>query len=139
VAKKLPGSIYDYMWELHNSPNQRRMIAEINKHYKTDLIIMDGTKAFVDGGPESGKEVEPGLLLASTDRVAIDAVAVAILRSYGSTSHVMNGRIFDLEQIRQAAEIGVGVSSTADIKLQPLNEETAEVSSKIANILEREG
>jgi uncharacterized protein (DUF362 family) len=29
VAKRVPGGIYDYMWELHGSPNQRKMIAEI--------------------------------------------------------------------------------------------------------------
>jgi len=28
VAKRLPGGIYDYMWELHGSPFQRQMIAE---------------------------------------------------------------------------------------------------------------
>jgi len=27
VAKKLPGGMYDYMWELHTSPYQRQMIA----------------------------------------------------------------------------------------------------------------
>ena len=63
---------------------------------------MDGIKAFVDGGPEQGHEVEPMLLLASKDRVAIDAVGVAILRSYGSTHNVMNGRIFELDQLKRA-------------------------------------
>jgi uncharacterized protein (DUF362 family) len=37
VAKKVPGGIYDYMWELHGSPFQRQMIAEINGHYNLDL------------------------------------------------------------------------------------------------------
>jgi uncharacterized protein (DUF362 family) len=27
VAKKVPGSVYDYMWELHSSPFQRQMIS----------------------------------------------------------------------------------------------------------------
>jgi uncharacterized protein (DUF362 family) len=57
VAKKVPGSLYDYMWELHSSPSQRKMIAEINSHCKADLIMMDGIQAFVDGGPEQGKTV----------------------------------------------------------------------------------
>lgn len=79
VAKRVPGIMYDYMWELHSSPYQRLMIAEVNRFYKTDLIVMDAVKAFVNGGPERGKIVEPNLLLASKDRVAIDAVGVAIL------------------------------------------------------------
>jgi len=40
---------------------------------------MDGIKAFISGGPEKGELIEPNLLLASEDRVAIDAVGVAIL------------------------------------------------------------
>ena len=138
VAKKVPGTIYDYMWELHGSPYQRMMIAEINKYYKVDLIIMNGIKAFVDGGPERGKEVQPDLLLASKDRVAIDAVGVAVLRSYGSTSHIMNGNIFDLDQIRRAAELGVGISSASEIRLTPLNSASHEAADKIAEMLERE-
>ena len=139
VAKKVPGSLYDYMWELHGSPYQRQMIAEINKHYTADLIVMDGIKAFVDGGPERGKEVEPNLMLASKDRVAIDAVAVAILRGYGSTGHIMNGRIFELEQIRRASELEIGVQSAKEIQLTPINDECRDCAKEIAARLEREG
>lgn len=78
VAKRVPGGLYNYMWELHGSPYQRLMIAEINKFYKVDFVFMDAIKAFVSGGPERGTVVEPNLLLASRDRVAIDAVGVAI-------------------------------------------------------------
>jgi uncharacterized protein (DUF362 family) len=90
VAKKVPEGLYDYMWELHGSLFQRLMIAEINKFYNVDLVVMDAIKAFVSNGPERGDLVEPDLLLASRDRVAIDAVGVAVLRSYGSTKNVTN-------------------------------------------------
>ena len=139
VARKLPGSLYDYMWELHGSPYQRQMIAEINRHYKPDFIVMDGVKAFIDGGPDRGKEVEPNLLLASSDRVAIDAVGVAVLRSYGATSNITKGRIFDLDQLHRAAELEIGVKSAAEIKLTALNDETREIADKLAGILKREG
>ncbi len=137
VAKKVPGSLYDYMWELHGSPHQRHMIAEVNVHYKPELVIMDGVKAFVDGGPERGKEVQPDLMLASSDRVALDAVGVAILRSYGSTNHIMKGRIFELDQLRRASELGLGAKSAAEIRLTPLNEECKECATQIAGILNR--
>jgi uncharacterized protein (DUF362 family) len=139
VAKKMPGSHYDYMSELHGSSHQRKMIAEINKHYKADIVIMDGIEAFVDGGPESGKEVQPNLMLASTDRVAIDAVGIAILRSYGSTNQVMNGRIFELDQIQRAAQLGVGVQAANQIKLTPVNDASIEPVSRILEILKHEG
>ncbi len=138
VAKKLPHELYDYMWELHSSPHQRHLIAEINKHYNVDFVIMDGIKAFVDGGPERGKVVEPNIMLASTDRVAIDAVGVAVLRSFGSTNHIMNGRIFELEQIQRAAELGVGVKSAERINLIGVNPESSDEVCRISEILKRD-
>ena len=131
VAKRVPGTIYDYMWELHGSPFQRLMIAEINKFYPADLIIMDGMKAFVSGGPEKGQLVEPGFLLASQDRVAIDAVGVAILRIFGADGHIGEGGIFGLDQLRRAAELGVGVKSASEIRLAPLDDESRRFTKKI--------
>jgi len=139
IARRLPGSIYNYMWELHGSPYQRLMIAEINKHYNCDIVIMDALRAFTDGGPEKGTSVEPGLLLASTDRVAIDAVGIAILRGYVSTKNVMNGRIFELPQINRAAELGVGVNSPGKIEVVPVNAESVKDAETISVRLVREG
>jgi len=139
AAKRVPGGLYDYMAELHGSPYQRLMIAEINRFYKVDLVVMDAMKAFISRGPESGDLVEPGLLLASKDRVAVDAAGVAILRSYGSTENVMKGRIFDLDQIRRASELGIGVKSASEIKVIPLNDEARPTASKIENVLRNEG
>jgi len=42
---------YEYMKELHTSPDQRKMITEINEPFKPALIVLDGIDAFVDGGP----------------------------------------------------------------------------------------
>jgi uncharacterized protein (DUF362 family) len=128
------GGLYNYMWELHSSPYQRLMIAEINKYIPCHLVIMDGLKAFVTEGPDKGKLVEPGLLILSEDRVAADAVGVGILRSFGTTPKVMKGKIFDQEQIKRAAELGVGVRSPAEIELVPVN---PEAESVIADIIKQ--
>ena len=139
VAKRLPGGVYDFMWELHTSPFQRQMIAEINRHYRVDVVVMDGIRAFVSAGPERGEVVEPNLLFASTDRVALDAVGVAVLRLYGAKGGVAEGKIFGLDQIRRAAELGVGVSSAGEILLKPLNGESREDVEKIKGVLAAEG
>jgi uncharacterized protein (DUF362 family) len=115
------------------------MIAEINRFYKTDLIIMDAIEGFVNGGPDRGELIKPNLIIASDDRVAIDAVGIALLRLYGSTPEVMKGRIFNLEQISRAVQLGVGVKSASDIKLIPLDNKTRRISDKIENILQTEG
>lgn len=123
VAKRVPGGMYDYMWELHATPNQRLKIAEINSFYRTDLVLMDGIKAFITDGPDRGKVVEPNLLLASRDRVAIDAVGVAILRRYGSSGVIAKGRVFDQDQLHRASELGFGAKNPDEIRLIPLNAE----------------
>ena len=135
VAKKVPGGTYDYMWELHSSPFQRQMIAEINNHYNLDLVLMDGIKAFSTDGPEKGKEVEPNLLMASKDRVAIDAVGVAILKMYGAKGKIGEANIFEQDQLKRAAELGIGVKSVDEITLTPLNDESREDVDRINQIL----
>ena len=135
VAKKVPGGIYDYMWELHGSPFQRQMIAEINCSYDLDFVLMDGIKAFVTGGPEKGTLVEPKLLLASRDRVAIDAVGAAILKMYGAKGKVGEAEVFEQDQLKRAAELGFGVKSVAEIHLEPLNDETGLETDKIERVL----
>lgn len=57
-------------------------IAEISLCWQPDLILMDGRKAFVSGGPDTGQLVEPGLVLASGDLVAIDVEAMKVLLTY---------------------------------------------------------
>jgi uncharacterized protein (DUF362 family) len=54
AAKQVPGQGYNYMSELHNSADQRVMIAEINSAYSPDLVVLDGVEAFTTGGPEAG-------------------------------------------------------------------------------------
>ena len=117
VAKQVPGEGYNYMSELHGSPHQRRMIAEINAAYEPDLVLLDGVEAFVDGGPAQGTRVDAQVILAGTDRVAIDAIGVAILRLFGTTPEVRKGPIFELEQIARAVELDLGVDGPDRIEL----------------------
>jgi len=135
VAKKVSRIMYDYMWELHSSPFLRQMIAEINNHYNLDLVVMDGIKAFISDGPEKGKTVEPGLLLASKDRVAIDAVGVAILKMYGAKGKVGEADVFEQDQLKRAAELGFGVKSSDGIRLIPINSESKEAVEQIDQLL----
>lgn len=111
LAAKTVNGGYNYMQELHNSAHQRHMIAEINAAYTPSLIIMDGVEAFVNGGPDRGKKVDSEVVLAGSDRIALDAMGVAILRMFGTTPEVSSGRIFEQEQIARAVELGLGIDS----------------------------
>ena len=131
VARHDPQNGYNYMAELHSSENQRLMIAEINQTYENHLIIMDATKAFVRGGPERGDLANPNVILVGKDRVAMDAVGVAILRLFGTTPEVSEGRVFQQEQIARAVELGIGIQSAKDIQLISLDAESEKFARKI--------
>jgi uncharacterized protein (DUF362 family) len=128
---------YSYMRELHGSPHQRKMIAEINAPFTPDLIVLDGIDAFVDGGPMNGKRAKGNVFLASTDRVAIDAVGVAVLKSLGSNDQIMKRKIFKQEQIARAVELGLGASSPSGIDLFPVDDQSRDYRNRIAEVLEK--
>ncbi len=138
VARTVPNVNHDFMNELHTSPRQRSMIAEISRFFRTDLVVMDATEGFASGGPDKGKLVQPGVIFACSDRVAIDAAGVALLRSYGTVPDVADGKIFELEQIRRAAELGVGVASAGAIRLVPLDGAGEAAAHRIQDQLDRE-
>jgi len=119
------------MTELHSSKYHREMIAEINCVYKPDLIIMDGIITFVDRGPMEGTRVEANVFVAGTDKIAIDAVGVAILRILGTTPEVTNGPIFEQDQIKRAVELGLGVTSPKEIEFLTDSEESEEFVAEI--------
>ena len=128
---------YDYMSELHGSPHQRKLIAEINAPFKPDLVVLDGIDAFVDGGPDSGKRAEGNVFLASTDRVATDAVGLAILKHLGSNAPIMNTKIFEQEQIARAVEIGLGAASPSEIEVIAANDESRKYRDHVVAILNK--
>ncbi len=128
---------YEYMKELHTSPDQRKMIAEINEPFKPALIVLDGIDAFVDGGPATGKLAKSRVFLASIDRVAIDAVGVAILKLLGSNEKIMKPKIFEQEQIARAAELGLGVSSSSEIEVKPADMNSQDYSDQVTEVLRK--
>jgi len=128
---------YEYMTELHGSRHQRKMIAEINLPFQPDLIVLDGIEAFVDGGPMNGKRAQGNVFLASTDRVATDAVGVAILKLLGSNDQIMTPKIFEQEQIARAVEIGLGASSPSEIDVLPVDDQSREYRNRVVEILNK--
>jgi uncharacterized protein (DUF362 family) len=126
---------FAYMQELHRSPHQQEMIAEINTAFEPDLVVMDGVDAFVDGGPATGKKAKGSVFWAATDRVAVDAVGVAMLKHLGSNRTVMESDIFELRQIKRAAELGIGVGSASEISLVPVDDASVGLCGTLGDIL----
>jgi len=131
VARYDPEDGYDFMGELHGSRYQRHMIAEINAAYEPVFVIMDAIEGFQKVDQIQGRSFHLAYFLASRDRVAIDAVGVALLRIFGTTDTVSKGRIFDQGTIARAAELGLGASAPDEIELIAVNEEAGDICNKI--------
>jgi uncharacterized protein (DUF362 family) len=86
--------------------------AEINLVWQPDLILMDGRKAFVSGGPDKGELVEPGIIMASGDMVAIDVEALKVLQSYPADNR-LSGDPYELPQIATALKHGLTAANGA--------------------------
>lgn len=81
-------------------------LGEANLWGLPDLVIMDGRKSFVTGGPSRGRVVEPGLILASADPVAVDMEAVKVLMAYRASNRLLAPEL--VPHIRTARERGLG-------------------------------
>jgi uncharacterized protein (DUF362 family) len=120
---------------MHQSPDMRRMIAELNTGYRPDLVVLDGVVAFTDGGPSRGQLKTGNVMIAGTDRIAVDAVGVAMLKHLGANEAIMGRKIFEQEQIARAVELKLGVESADAIELVTSDAESQATANALRAIL----
>jgi uncharacterized protein (DUF362 family) len=125
------------MRELHaaRQTHMRRMIAEVHQAFTPQIILLDGVDAFVDGGPSRGTLVQAGVMVAGTDRIAVDAVGLAILKQLGSNDAIMSTKIFQQEQLQRAVELGLGVSKPDQIEIVTGDEDSRKYADLLKPIL----
>jgi uncharacterized protein (DUF362 family) len=87
----------------HASKKRDEMIAEIALAIKPTLTVIEGTKAFIDGGPSSGTMVESKIYLASKDILAADVVGFELLKKEGAKL----GNPWSTGQIKHIVELGL--------------------------------
>lgn len=94
---------------LHDGDIEEK-IADINLAVSPAIAFIDARKCFVAGGPARGWVRRPNVLLASTDRVALDVEAIKVLSSFRSLNRLIKDP-WQHPQIRRAVELGLGVSA----------------------------
>ena len=120
---------------MHASPDIRRMIAELNGGYTPQLIVLDGVAAFTDGGPSQGQLKAGNVMIAGDDRIAVDAVGLAMLKSLGANQAIMGRGIFEQEQIARAVELGLGITCADDIDIVTADAESRALADTLRPIL----
>ncbi len=99
----------------YGEPKFGSMLAEINLIHPPDFIVLDGTKAFVTGGPFTGEIKQPNIIIATPDPIAADAMGLAVLKYLGTTKNIEEKSVWEQQQIKRAIEIGLGISNANQI------------------------
>jgi uncharacterized protein (DUF362 family) len=94
-------------------------LAELHLARVPDFIIMDGSKAFVEGGPTEGKIVDSNLVIASNDIIANDITGLAVLKNLGTIRKIQDRSVWEQPQIIRAVQLGLGIKSSSGFELNP--------------------
>jgi len=95
-----------------------RMFAQMNLAFGPVLQVMDAMVSRTTGGPTPpGDTVDTGLVILGKDRVAVDAVGLALLQVVGTEPHIEDRPVWEQLQLAEAVRIGVGVTGPDEITL----------------------
>jgi uncharacterized protein (DUF362 family) len=95
--------------------NLQEKIGDLNLVVHPNLIIMDGRKCFITGGPFHGDVRTPNAVMASGDRIANDVEGIKMIESFEGAS--LKDDPWKYPQIRHAIELGLGVKSEQEYRV----------------------
>lgn len=99
-------------------------VAELNCIIpKVTMCVVDATTIGIVGGPTPTQFAEPGLIIASKDRVACDSVAFATLKNYGKNTGQTYAKrpVWQQSQIKHGGELGLGIADPKKITIENIN------------------
>ena len=105
---------------LHNGVDHYKKLVDLNLAYSADMIIADATKILVDKNLDPSKAADPGIIIVGSNRVATDAVCVALMKLHGA--HMVTDRpVLEHEQLKISERLGLGSLRIGDIDLRAAN------------------
>ena len=103
---------------LHNGQAHIRKLIEINKAYSADLVIADASIVLVN--KELTRTANPGIIIASGNRVASDAICVALMKTLNA-ERISDMPVLMHKQLQYASRIGLGSPEYEDMILRTSN------------------
>lgn len=91
---------------LHFGGHFEERVAEIAAAVRPDLVVIDARSVYVRGGPCYGLARFPGVILAGSDRVALDVEGIRLLQRYPECALTRDP--WRYAQIREAIRLGLG-------------------------------
>jgi uncharacterized protein (DUF362 family) len=92
----------------------KEKLVDLNLVVHPNLIIMDGRKCFITGGPFHGDVHAPNVILASGDRIGMDVESIKIIESFEGAK--LTETPWSYTQIRRAVNLGLGVKSEQEYR-----------------------
>ncbi|UCD44657.1 MAG: DUF362 domain-containing protein [Candidatus Bathyarchaeota archaeon] len=100
---------------LHDGEDHHEKLVELNLAYSADLIVADATQIITGYSPSV--VAEPRVIVAGSNRVATDAVCVALMKLHGA-DRVSDRPVLEHGQFTFARGLGLGSPLLADIDLR---------------------
>ncbi len=105
---------------LHNGKDFYEKMIDINLAYQVDLIIEDALRMNTGLRTDPKDEVSPGIITASNNMMASDAVSAALMQKY-KTVRVVDYKTKDQRQFKLGEKLGLGKADMSSIVLEPAN------------------
>ncbi|MEI6126109.1 MAG: DUF362 domain-containing protein, partial [Pseudomonadota bacterium] len=110
--KGLMGIIWDRRY-FHAAVDIHQAIADLSSAVKVDLIILDGSRALLNGGPSGpGTVAYPNTIIAGIDPVAVDSMGVTLADWYNQK---FTGAA--VRHIAAARDMGLGTLTAEEINI----------------------
>ncbi len=129
----------------HLSRHRDRILADLNLPFWPDLLILDGSRSLISGGPKKGDVVRTDLFFASGDRIGLDLCGLSVLKGFEKWPAVADLGVWEQPQIQRAAELELGAPEGKHLALvtdpacdhRPLYRATVRQITEWAGIPER--
>ncbi|MCW4048441.1 MAG: DUF362 domain-containing protein [Candidatus Bathyarchaeota archaeon] len=105
---------------LHDGVDFYGKMMDINTAYQVDLVVSDALKMNTGLRTDPEDEVSPGVIIASNNMVAADAVSVALMRKYG-TVRIKDKPTRMHTQFKDAERLGLGSSDLRRMDVVTMN------------------
>jgi uncharacterized protein (DUF362 family) len=92
-------------------------VAELNTAVRPHLYVVDGLQSLVQGGPWAGEAVPTQVILASGDPIAIDVVALGLIKAFDRWDLVTAKGVWEQVQIQRAIALGLGARGAGEVEL----------------------
>jgi uncharacterized protein (DUF362 family) len=122
---------------LHNGEDFYEKLLGFNLAVPNDLTVIDGLRCYVDKGPNFTEMVNPGLIIVGSNRVAVDAVAVGVLKHYKAYG-LENKPIKNYTQFKLAEKLDLGSLENGKIELIPKNMTDDSDFDNVINLIKKE-